>query len=134
MTSADSPPRSHAPSKQDRQAGVDAKMVELHGAYGGFPLTLAHGHPDYALLQFAFNVWEQAGAVRLVTNGPSPRAAVANARAAFEASLDMYALVAEPSLYDEMGLYSSLRATSQGGPSKTEGYREPDLNPSSGHR
>jgi hypothetical protein len=71
----------------------------------GFPIVLAHGVPDYALLQLGFDVFEQAGASLLVTSGPSPRAAVANARAAFEAALDMYLLVAEPSSYDEMGAF-----------------------------
>jgi len=93
------------PTKTERQAALQAKLELLHGSFTGFPIVLAHGLPDYVLLQFAFDVFEQAGATILVTSGPSPRAAVANARAAFEAALDMYALIAEPSLYDEMGAF-----------------------------
>jgi hypothetical protein len=77
----------------------------LEEAVSPFPILKQHGLPDYALLQFAADVLEQAGATLLVTSGPAPRAAVANARAAFESSLDMLALVAEPSLYDEMGAF-----------------------------
>src|SRR3712207_3051743 len=106
MSSADTrSSQRRTPSKEERQADLNSKMTELYGSFDGFPLALSHGHPDNALLQFAFDVWEQAGAVLLVTSGPSPRASVANARAAFEASLDMYALVAEPSSYDEMGAF-----------------------------
>ena len=95
-----------SPTKAEREASLEAQLERLHGALNGFPIVLEHGLPDHVLVAFGYDTWEQAGATLLVARGPSPRAAVVNARAAFEASLDMYTLTAEPSSYDEMGAFA----------------------------
>lgn len=83
------------------QTSIDA----LFQAANGTIASSVHWLPDVALMQVGFDVYEQAIATLMVSGGGSPRAAVANARAALEASIDMLVLVSEPSLYDERGAF-----------------------------
>jgi hypothetical protein len=81
-------------------------LRELEGKLGDYRIFHKYLVPDFVLFHLGGDVLEQAQAVRLVAEGPAPRAAIANARAAFEAAMDMLVLVAEPSLYDEMGAFA----------------------------
>jgi hypothetical protein len=97
--------RRDASTREKRLDALRLGLTRLEQALKPYPLVNRHGLPDYVFLQFAADVFEQSGATLLVASGPAPRAAVANARAAFESSADMLALVAEPTLYDEMGAF-----------------------------
>jgi len=85
---------------------VQALLAHLDRDLTGFKVFLKHAIPDFFLLHLGIDVLEQGGAVVTIARGHAPRAAVANARSAFEASLDMLVLLAEPTLYDEMAAFA----------------------------
>ncbi len=78
-------------------------MGQLDRHLTGYRVYLKYCIPDAILFHLGIDVLEQGGAVVTLARTKAPRAAVANARSAFESSLDMLLLLAEPTLYDEMG-------------------------------
>ena len=78
-------------------------MRQLDQHLTGYRVYLKYAIPDAVLFHMGIDVLEQGGTVLTIARTRAPRAAVANARAAFESSLDMLLLLAEPTLYDEMG-------------------------------
>jgi hypothetical protein len=93
-------------NKQAREQQLVQACAALNEVLTGFKIQLKYGIPDWVLFQFGIEVLEQTGAVLMLAEGPSPRAAMPNARAAFEAAIDMLVMVADPTLYDEMGAFA----------------------------
>lgn len=62
--------------------------------------------PDTVLYALAIDVAEHARAVGILVISEVPRAAMVNARAAFESALDALLLVSDPLRYDERGMYA----------------------------
>jgi len=91
--------------EEERRALLQTSVDALYQSANGFEGSPAHLLPDGVLMQLGYDVYEQAVATLIVSSGGSPRAAVANARAALEAAIDMLVLVSEPSLYDERGAF-----------------------------
>jgi hypothetical protein len=88
-----------------KDTDLKTALTELGDKLNGFKVFLKYGIPDSVLFQFGIDVLEQATATLIVAQSDVRRAAVANARAAFEAAMDMLLLVADPAAYDEMGAF-----------------------------
>lgn len=68
-----------------------------------YPVAPEHFVADSALFGLAIDVLEQSLAVQLLRDSEVPRAAFANARAAFEAGQDALYLTSDESRYDDYG-------------------------------
>lgn len=77
---------------------------KLSQEMNGFRIYLRHGIPDTVLFHYALDVLEQGHAAWILTDSVVARAAIANARAAYEASIYMLALTAIEADYDRNGI------------------------------
>jgi len=87
-------------------AKLSEARVQLDHARSSYKIRLRHLFPDTVLYALAIDVAEHARAVGILVGSEVPRAAMVNARAAFESALDALLLVSDPSRYDERGMYA----------------------------
>lgn len=94
-------------SRKDKMPNDAVELVRAHQELGtrcdGYVAREEHWVPDMMLLGLALDVVEHSHAVILLHDSEVSRAAIANARAAFEAAVDLLYLVATPSSYDQLG-------------------------------
>lgn len=85
----------------------NSDLIEEHRKLGarlqGFCIWERRLVPDLVLHGYAIDIVEQSNAVIILLQSQVPRAAVANARAAFEAALDMLLLTSREDEYDWFG-------------------------------
>lgn len=85
---------------------LSESIPALDVARSSYRIRLRHLLPDTVLYALVLDVAEHARAVQILVGSDVPRAAMVNARAAFESALDALLLVSDHSLYDERGMYA----------------------------
>ncbi len=82
---------------------LDPAITALREEVREYPFAPEHYIADLALYGLAIDILEHSLAVQLLRNSEVPRAAFANARAAFEAGMDILLLTSERTEYDVRG-------------------------------